>query len=293
MGVTDRDSHTGHATTGHEWNGIKELNTAVPKTVWFFLTATALFAVGYWLLMPAWPLGKTYTKGLLGSDVRRDVAVSLRDAEARRSIWTSRIEKEDFAAIQADAALMRDVRESGGALFGDNCAVCHGTSAKGGPGFPNLVDEASLWGVTPEAVLETIRVGVNSVHKDARTSQMPAFGRDGILDRQAIFNVVAFVRSLSDPAVAKGPESGRIAAGREAFAANCAACHNDNAQGNKEMGAPDLTDRYWLYGGDEDAIYRTVYGGRQGHMPTWEGRLSALDRKILTLYILDLKRRMP
>jgi cytochrome c oxidase cbb3-type subunit 3 len=257
------------------------------------LIATALFALVCWALLPAWPLGTTYTKGLLGADVRREVAVSLRDAALQRSAWTIRLESGDFAAIQGDDELMRGVRATGYALFGNNCAVCHGTSATGGPGFPNLADDAWLWGGTANAVSETIRVGVNSDHADTRTSQMPAFGRDGVLDRQTILNVVAYVRSLSDPKIANGPEAQKVAAGREVFAANCSACHGEDAKGSTDVGAPNLTDNFWLYGGDEESIYRTVWGGRQGQMPSWEKRLAETDRKILTLYLLDLRRKAP
>jgi cytochrome c oxidase cbb3-type subunit 3 len=291
--VSERDPYTGHATTGHEWNGIKELNTAVPKPVWIFLALTALFAVVWWVLMPAWPLGRTYSKGLLGSDVRQDVAASLEQAAVRRSVWTSRIDKEDPAAILADAGLMTDVRLTGHALFGNNCAVCHGVGATGGPGFPDLVDKAWLWGGTPDAVQETIRVGINADDPDTRVSQMQAFGRDGMLDREAILDVVAYVRSLSHPELASGPEAQKVAAGREVFATNCVACHGDDAKGNTEMGAPNLTDSFWLYGGDEDSVYRTVYGGRQGQMPAWEKRLTPTERKILALYVLDLGQRAP
>ena len=292
MGVSERDPHTGHTTTGHEWNGIIELNTAVPKAGWYFLIATALFSVVYWVLMPAWPLGSTYTKGLLGADVRQNVEMSLQKAALDRSTWTDRIEKENFAAIQADDDVMQYVRGTGRTLFGDNCAVCHGTKATGGPGFPSLVDNAWLWGGTPEDVFETIRVGINSDHADSRIAQMMAFGRDEILDRKSILNVVAYIRSLSRPSTA-GRETQETAAAQEIFATNCSSCHGDDAKGNKDMGAPDLTDSFWIYGGDEQSVYRTVYGGRQGQMPAWEKRLSETDRKILTLYVLDLERSEP
>ncbi|MBX6323646.1 MAG: cytochrome-c oxidase, cbb3-type subunit III [Rhodospirillaceae bacterium] len=293
MRVNERDPYTGHATTGHEWDGIRELNTAVPRPVWVFLIAAALFSVVYWVLMPAWPLGRTYTRGLLGADARRDVVASLQRAALARSDWTARVAAGDFAAVAADEALMARVRETGHALFGDNCAACHGVDAAGGPGFPSLIDGTWLWGGAPDTVFETIRVGVNAEHPETRVSQMPAFGRDGMLDRQAILDVVAYVRSLSQPGIAAGPESDRVAAGREVFAANCTACHGEDARGSDETGAPDLTDTFWLYGGDEESIYRTVYGGRQGHMPSWEGRLSDLDRRTLTLYVLDLNRNAP
>lgn len=288
MGVIERDPYSGHETTGHEWNGIKELNTAVPWPVWAFLIAAAMFAVLWWFLMPAWPLGTTYTKGLLGADVRQDVAAGLRAAAKERSVWTQRIDKEDFAAIQADPALMKHVRETGHALFGDNCAACHGIDAKGGPGFPNLKDHAWLWGGTPAAVSETIRVGVNSQNANSRSSQMPAWGRDGMLERTAIADVVSYVYSLMHPGGDGKADAERLAAGKKVFADNCAVCHGADAKGNAELGAPDLTNNIQLYGGDEASIYQTVYGGRQGHMPAWEGRLTDTDRKILALYVLDL-----
>jgi cytochrome c oxidase cbb3-type subunit 3 len=287
-----RDPYTGHLSTGHEWNGITELNTPVPRVIYFFLLATALFSLGYWVLMPTWPVGTTYTKGLLGDDVRADVTQSVKQAALDRAHWTQQIESKSFADIQKDPQLMDVVRESGRALFGDNCAACHGRDARGNKGFPNLTTQSWLWGGSPEEIAQTIRVGINSAHPDSRSSQMPAFGRDGILQRPDIDKVVAFVRSLSHPGDKTIPAD-KIAAGKEVFAANCVACHGEDAKGSHEAGAPDLTDAFWIYGGDTQSITNTVWGGRQGHMPTWEGRLSDVDRKILALYITDLRSPKP
>ena len=288
MAVKERDPKTGYLTTGHEWNGIKELNTPVPRAVYVFLIATALFAIGYWILMPAWPIGSTYTKGLLGRDQRTTVAESLKQAALDRSVWTAQIEAKSFSEIQGDPGLMEAVRETGRTLFGDNCAACHGRNAMGGKGFPNLTTQSWLWGGTPEAIAETIRVGINSAHPESRVSQMPAFGRDSILPRGDIETIVAYVRSLSNSGGADSPAD-KIEAGQAVFAANCIACHGDAGQGNAELGAPNLTDQVWIYGGDRLSIYTTVWSGRQGHMPTWEARLSGLDRKILALYLVDLR----
>jgi cytochrome c oxidase cbb3-type subunit 3 len=282
----ERDSYTGYLTTGHEWNGITELNTPVPRAVYFFLTIAFLFSVGYWILMPAWPLGATYTKGLLGINQRRTVAASLQAAATDRSVWTKRIETEGFAAIQSDPKLMNIVRETGHTLFGNNCAACHGRDAKGGPGFPDLTTSSWLWGGDPEKILNTIRVGINSAHPDSHVSQMPAFGRDQMLPSADVIKVATFVFSLTHPD-ARGIDPKTVEAGKKIFAANCVACHGDDAKGNPELGAPNLTDKFWIYGGDLSTIDTTIWGGRQGHMPTWEGRLSELDRKILTLYLLD------
>ncbi|MDB5549320.1 MAG: cbb3-type cytochrome oxidase, subunit CcoP [Tardiphaga sp.] len=293
MAIEERDPITGYSTTGHEWNGIKELNTPVPRVIYFFLIVTALFAVSYWILMPAWPLGVTYTKGLLGIDQRKTVNESVKLAALERSAWTKRIETETFTQIQAAPELMSAVRQTGPALFGDNCAACHGATAQGGKGFPNLTTTAWLWGGDPQAISDTIRTGINSTHKDSRTSQMMAFGRDGLLKKDEIDNVVAYVRSLSSASAAPALAATKIAAGKAVFTANCVACHSDNAKGNTELGAPDLTDHVWIYGGDAETIFMTIWGGRQGHMPSWDGRLSTLDRKILALYLVDLRRVTP
>src|SRR5215813_2020742 len=247
----ERDGHTGYLTTGHEWGGLKELNTPVPRAVYFFLTLAFLFSVGYWVLMPAWPLGVTYTKGLLGIDQRNLVAASLQEAALERSAWTKKIETEQFAAIQSDPRLMTIVRETGGALFGNNCAVCHGVDAKGGPGFPNLATTSFLWGGKPDDIFNTIRVGINWTHPDTRVSQMPAFGRDQMLPRGDVLKAASYVYSLSHPGT-RDVDSGMAAAGKAIFTANCVSCHGDNARGNPELGAPDLTDKSWIYGGDLD-----------------------------------------
>lgn len=290
MPVAERDDHSGYLTTGHEWNGIKELNTPVPRLVYAALILTTLFAIGYWLLMPAFPLGSTYTKGLLGASDRTAVSEAVARAQADRSAWADQLASKSFAEVEADPKLLAKVREAGRALFGDNCSVCHGREAKGNLGFPNLTTAAWLWGGSPEAIAETIRVGINSTHPNSRNSQMPGFGRDGILKRDEMENAVAYVLSLSRPTTAP-PD--RIAAGKAVFAANCASCHGPEAKGNPEVGAPDLTDANWTHGSDENALYTVVWGGLQGHMPSWEGRLSPLDRKLLAFYLADLRRPRP
>ncbi|MDX8436120.1 MULTISPECIES: cytochrome-c oxidase, cbb3-type subunit III [Mesorhizobium] len=285
MDVGRRDPVTGRTTTGHEWNGIEELNTPVPKVVLFFLAIGALFCLGYWLLMPAWPLGSTYTKGLLGNDQRRIVDQEVATAKAQRAAWLDKIQALDFAAIKSDPVLMQDVTKAGHVLFSDNCAACHGIKATGGPGFPDLTAKSWLWGGESEKIAETIGIGINSTNDDTRVSQMLAFGRDGILDRQKITDVVAYVRSLSMPD-AGSAES--IEAGREVFAGNCVACHGKDAKGMHEQGAPDLTDSHWIYGGTLQDVYSTVYSGRQGHMPNWNARLTPAEIKLLALYVGQL-----
>lgn len=284
MDHQERDPVTGRMTTGHDWNGIKELDTPVPRVVTFFLAATTLFAIGYWLLMPAWPLGWTYTKGLLGIDQREVVSRQVHDAAAERASWTNQIEQASFAEIAADPALMRHVRNTGRSLFADNCAVCHGVSGTGGPGYPSLVSGAWLWGGDPETIAQTIRVGINSTAEETRIAQMLAFGRDGILDRTQALAVAAYVRSLSGQTMTE-IEQARLPAGRQVFAGTCVACHAEDGKGNRDLGAPDLTDAVWIYGGDAQSVYSSIHAGRQGYMPHWEGRLSPTDIKLLALYV--------
>jgi cytochrome c oxidase cbb3-type subunit 3 len=284
-----RDNVTGRSTTGHEWNGIEELETPIPKVVFAFLAATFVFAVICWILYPAWPLGLSYTKGLLGFDQRNVVTRQVAKAEATLAAdWGGKVEAMDYAQIEADPALMQPVGEEGRRLFEDNCAACHGVKATGGPGFPNLTAKAWLWGGSPEQIAETIRVGINGSAQDTRSSQMLSFGKDQILNREQILDVVAYVRSLSNLAPAPG-DAARIPAGKEVFAQNCASCHGEDAKGNQELGAPNLTDKTWIYGSDQQSVYTTVYNGRQGHMPSWGGRLTPLQIKILALYVHTLK----
>ncbi|WEX08614.1 cytochrome-c oxidase, cbb3-type subunit III [Chelativorans sp. AA-79] len=284
MSIEKRDPVTGRMTTGHEWNGIEELETPIPKVVFLFLAAAVLFSVVYWLLMPAWPLGWTYSRGLLGIDQRDVVTRQVEDAAAARTVWTARIAEEDFATIAADPDLMRHVKDTGGTLFADNCAVCHGSGGTGGPGFPNLTTGSWLWGGDPETIAETVRVGINSTHDETRFSEMMAFGQMGVLNREERRSVTAYVRSLSGQEPSEA-DQGRLSEGEELFATNCAACHGENGAGMHEVGAPDLTDGNWIYGGDAQSIMTTIYAGRQGHMPHWQDRLSPVDIKILTLYV--------
>lgn len=286
------DPITGQKTTGHEWNGIEELNTRIPRVVLFFLAATTLFAIVYWILMPAWPTGRSYTKGVLGFDQRAAVMRQVGAAAAERAVWTDRIAAESFEDIARDPELMTYVRESGHTAFIDNCAACHGMRGTGGPGYPNLTAGAWLWGGEPQTIAKTITVGINSTSPDTRISQMQAFGRDGILARDQVLAAAAYVRSLSGQTLDADDEARRDA-GRIVFAENCVSCHGATGAGKREVGAPNLTDRIWLYGGDAQSVYTTIYSGRQGHMPHWSERLSPAEIKLLALYVGTLGERKP
>jgi cytochrome c oxidase cbb3-type subunit 3 len=288
MSAEERDPISGHKTTGHVWNGIKELDTPVPRGVLMFLVVTHVFAVLWWFLMPTWPLGTTYTKGLLDTDQHKIIEQKLMAANAERAAWVNRIDDASFDEILADPQLMEIVETTGHRLFGDNCAACHGRDGTGQNNYPDLTDHDWIWGGGPEAIAQTITTGVNTSHEQSRVSQMPAFGRDGMLDTGQVSNVAAYVYSLSHPAYSTPERIDAINAGQQVFLTTCAACHGENAKGNQEVGAPNLTDNFWIYGGDIGTIVTTVHGGREGHMPTWDERLTKAQIKILATYVYSL-----
>src|SRR5690606_17430033 len=215
---TEIDPVSGEQTTGHEWNGIKELDTPVPRGILWFIVVTHLFALVWWVLMPAFPLGWTYTKGILGIDQRETVEQVIVGNQRARQPWTSQIAALPFDQIQADEALMTNVAQSGRQLFGDNCAACHGLNGTGRSSYPDLTDGDWLWGDgSPETIAETMRVGINARHDETRMSQMPAFGRDAMLDRSDVRQVAQYVYSLSHPEYSTADNVDTIAAGQQLF----------------------------------------------------------------------------
>ena len=287
MEIKEVDPVTGRETTGHTWNGISELDTPIPRGVLLFLIITHIFAVIWWVLMPTWPLGETYTKGVLGVDQKTTVEASLEEGVRARVSWVSSVETLAYDEIRANERLMAAVRTNGNQLFGDNCAACHGRDGKGRENYPDLTDNDWIWGGGPVAIAQTLTVGVNSSHPESRIGQMPAFGRDEMLDAQQVRDVATFVTSLSDPTVSTADNIDRVDRGREVFQSTCIACHGDDAKGNPELGAPNLTDNRWVYGGTLQRIIATIHGGRQGHMPTWDERLTPVEIKVLALYVDD------
>jgi cytochrome c oxidase cbb3-type subunit 3 len=281
----DVDTHSGTVTTGHEWDGIKELNTPLPRWWVMIFYATIIWAFGYWVVYPAWPTINGYTAGLFGYSSRGQVAKDLVDLQALRGEKAVALANVEVSNIERDPALLAFAQAQGKAAFGNNCAPCHGSGATGSKGYPNLNDDDWLWGGSIEAIYQTISFGVRSDHPKARASAMPAFGRDGILKREEIATVASYVRSLSGLPLRAGADLG---AGKEIFAANCAVCHGEGGKGNQELGAPNLTDKIWLYGSDEAAIVEDITNGRGGVMPAWTGRLDPVTIKSLAVYVHTL-----
>ncbi|XUM20051.1 cytochrome-c oxidase, cbb3-type subunit III [Bradyrhizobium oligotrophicum S58] len=279
------DSVTGTATTGHVWDGIKELNTPLPR--WWVITfyITIVWAIGYWLVYPAWPLISSNTQGLFGYSSRADVAVELANLEKIRGAKMAALATASLADIEKDPAMLALARAKGKTVFGDNCAACHGTGAAGAKGFPNLNDDDWLWGGSLEQIQQTLLYGVRSGHPKTREGQMLAFGKDGVLKPAEIITVANYVRELAGLPTRPGYDA---KAGAKIFAENCAACHGDNAKGNPEVGAPNLTDKIWLYGSDEATLIETITNGRAGVMPAWEGRLDPTTIKAMAVYVHSL-----
>jgi len=283
MALKQRDPVSGQLTTGHDWNGITELNNPVPKFVIAFIAVTHLYALIAWILLPTWPLGQTYTRGVLGIDQRREVTADIEKANDKRADWTVLITTRSFDTIQADPALMKKAMETAAPLFGQNCQVCHGEKGVGSRGFPRLSDDIWVWGASVEAIAETIRVGINSTHPDTRIAQMPAFGRDEMLNRTQIATLTDYLQTLSGGVIKEDSSEGAVL-----FQENCAACHAEDARGVEDTGAPNLTDSDWLYGGDAESIRRTLYDGREGVMPAWANRLNEAQIKMLAMYVKSL-----
>jgi cytochrome c oxidase cbb3-type subunit III len=282
---SDIDHATGKSTTGHEWDGIKELNTPLPR--WWLITfyLTIVWAVGYWVVYPAWPLISSHTTGLFGYSTRADVGVELANLEKIRGEKMVKLAATPLAEIEKDPALLALARARGKAAFGDNCAPCHGSGGAGAKGYPNLNDDEWIWGGKLEQIEQTILYGARSGNAKAHEGQMLAFGKDGILKPAEVVTVANYVRSLSGLPTSAGYDA---AAGKKIFAENCVSCHGDNGKGNQELGAPDLTDKIWLFGSDEAALIETITYGRAGVMPAWVGRLDPATIKALAVYVHSL-----
>lgn len=279
----EKDHVSGTETTGHVWDGIKELDNPLPRWWLWIFYATIAFSIVYWVLMPAWPTLNGYTHGLRNYSERAEVDRQLGALKAMRAKEAEPLAKATLQQIEADPKLQAFAMAQGASIFGDNCATCHGQGGLGGHGYPNLRDDVWLWGGSLDDIYHTIKVGVRSTNPNTRTSAMPAFGRDGILKQAQVADVTEYVWGLSGHKV-NGASAGR---GQQIYADNCAACHGPTGKGNQTVGAPDLTDQDWLYKAPDQkaAAYDQIWYGRGGVMPTWEGRFDDATLKALAVYI--------
>ena len=278
------DDHSGTETTGHEWDGIEELNTPMPRWWLWIFYATIVWAVIYAVLMPSIPLLNSHFKGVLGHSDRAAVATEMDELAAGRFEMSQRLTDASLETIQADPDLFRFAMAAGKSSFGNNCATCHGSGGQGFKGYPNLNDDIWLWGGTFEAIRHTLDVGIRAEHADTQMSLMQAYGRDELLTKDQIDDLTQYVLNLS------GKATDREAASRAnaLFQAQCSSCHGANGRGDQSQGAPNLTDNDWLYGGSEEDIQTTLFYGRAGVMPHWNERLSPEVITALAVYVHSL-----
>ncbi|MEO9897221.1 MAG: cytochrome-c oxidase, cbb3-type subunit III [Paracoccaceae bacterium] len=274
------DNETGVETTGHSWDGIKELNNPLPRWWLWTLYLTIIWGIGYTIAYPAWPLISGATSGLAGWSTRAQVAADIEAHQGQNAGLVSALLDADMATLPENADLNRYAIARGGSVFRAQCSQCHGSGAAGATGYPNLLDNDWLWGGEMDAIVHTVRHGVrNETDDDARWSEMPAFG--DTLEAADIDATVEYVISLSGPDF----DAQLAQMGASVFADNCAACHGDNAEGDSEVGAPDLADAIWLYGGDRAALTETIKNARFGVMPAWGQRLSEEDVRAVSAYV--------
>ncbi len=283
MSERKTDEVTGVETTGHSWDGIEELNNPLPRWWLWTLYLTIIWAVGYTIAYPAWPMISGATKGVMGWSTRANIVRDINAHEAANAGLVAQLVKVDADTLQQDPDLQRYAVARGGAVFRANCSQCHGSGAAGAKGYPNLLDDDWLWGGDMAAIEYTVRHGIrNTVDDDARFSQMPAFGE--MLEPSQIAAVVEHVISLSNADF----DAGLATAGATVYVDYCAACHGDAGLGNPELGAPNVADAIWLYGGDRKTLSETVTNARYGVMPPWDPRLSEPDIRAVSAYVHSL-----
>jgi cytochrome c oxidase cbb3-type subunit 3 len=281
----EQDDISGTPTTGHEWDGIKELNTPLPRWWLYTFYATVIWGIAYTIAYPAWPMLTGATPGLLGWSSRAALETQMSEARAAQQESLDKMASMTVDDILKDPQLLSFAQAGGAAAFKVNCVQCHGSGAAGFVGYPNLNDDDWLWGGTPDAIYVTLKNGIRyTANPDTRDAQMPAFGADGILTPAQIDEVANYVASLSGGEA----DAAKLEAGRTLFAENCASCHGEDGKGLREFGAPNLTDKIALYGGTLADIKAQIVKPRMGVMPAWSHRLDDNTIKQLAVYVHTL-----
>lgn len=281
----EKDHLTGVDTTGHEWDGVKELNNPLPRWWLYVFYASCIYSVGYMVMYPSIPLGTSYFAGTTEYSARVEVAEDIAAAKAAQGEYLQQISSLELADIRGDQSLLSFAVAGGGAAFAENCAPCHGTGATGGPGYPNLQDDDWLWGGDLNAIQETIQYGIRwDQHDDSRYSEMPNFGGDEILSSDEIQQTAHYVLKLAD----LDHDASMAGQGEAIYVEQCAACHMADGSGDIAQGAPALNDKVWLYAGNYAEIVSQLNRARHGVMPAWEGRLDEATVKMLSLYVYEL-----
>ena len=279
------DEPTGAEIFSHEWDGIEELDTPLPRWWLWTFYASILYSIGYVLVYPAIPLVHGATQGMWGWTSRGELSAEMRAEQVKHATINAALSATPLDAIDGNPQLRRQAIEGGKAAFRIHCSTCHGAGAAGGKGYPNLNDDDWLWGGDVDAIHATIAHGVRqSADTTTRMSQMPAFGRDGILKPAEVQDVVSYVRTISKQDAANAG----TARGTALFTAKCAVCLGPDGKGNRTLGAPNLTDPIWLYGGDHASLTETVTNAHYGQMPNWSAQLDPVTVKMLAVYVHSL-----
>ena len=274
-------------TTGHSWDGIEEYNNPLPRWWVWILYACIVWGIWYSIAYPAWPMLTQATQGYLNYDNRQAVEAEIKTFDDANAEIKAKLIAAPLTGIAGDETLNQYATSAGAAVFKTWCAQCHGSGAAGvqGKGYPNLTDNDWLWGGDVDAIYTTINHGIrNTTDADARYSEMPKFGADGLLEAAQIGEVVEYVLKLSG----QEHDATLATAGQTVFVDNCAACHMETGEGDRTQGAPALNDAIWLYGGDRETITTTVHGARYGVMPAWAGRLSEDEVRAVATYVHSL-----
>jgi len=251
-------------TTGHSWDGIEEYNNPLPKWWLWTFYACIVWAIAYTIAYPAWPLVEKATPGFLSFSTRGQVAEDIAAVETANEGLNMQLASADLTVLPENTELHNYAVQGGRALFAANCSQCHGSGAAGAIGYPNLLDDDWLWGGDVDTIAYTVKNGIrNEQSPDSHWSEMPAFGE--ILEPEEIQTVVSYVQSISG----QEHDAALAAAGEELFLEQCSACHLENGMGEPSLGAPNLTDAIWLYGGDADTLTETITYSRFGVMPAW------------------------
>ena len=274
------DAETGIETTGHSWDGIQELNNPLPRWWLWTLYITIIWGIGYTIAYPAWPMIKGATTGVIGWSTRGNVAADIAAHKGNNADLVTALLSVEMETLPQNVDLNRYVIARGRSVFTAQCSQCHGSGAAGAKGYPNLLDNDWLWGGSIDEITYTVRHGIrNETDGDARWSQMPAFA--DVLSDDEIAATVEYLISLSTPMF----EQTLATSGALVFAENCVACHGDDAMGNRNLGAPNLADAIWLYGGDQASLTETIENARFGVMPAWGQRLSEEDVRAVSAYV--------
>jgi cytochrome c oxidase cbb3-type subunit 3 len=274
------DEETGVETTGHSWDGIQELNNPLPRWWLWTFYLTIIWGIGYTIAYPAWPMISGATAGVLGWSTRENVANDIAEHDGQNANLVAALLQADMTTLPENADLNRYAVARGGAVFRAQCSQCHGSGAAGAVGYPNLLDDDWLWGGEMEQIIYSVTHGIrNENDPDAHWSQMPAFG--DVFTKEETAATVEYLVSLSSSEF----DSNLAEEGTILFLDNCAACHGDNAMGDRTLGAPNLADAIWLYGGDRKALTYSVENARFGVMPAWGQRLSEADVRAVSAYV--------